>query len=155
MIKANIILGHSNWKRTIKKPGDYLQKRLKILSKAPSFKRKNQEFSILLTNDKEMKNLNHKFRKKNKTTDVLSFPLKIKDKRKLYIGDIAVSYEIIKERSKKTNFFLEFDKMWIHGYLHLLGYNHKRKKDFIKMLKLENLILNYFYKKKKKLKNVL
>ena len=37
--------------------------------------------------------------------------------------------------------------MWIHGYLHLLGYNHKREKDFSKMRKLENLILNFFYKK--------
>ena len=145
MIKANVILGHSNWTRNIKKPSNYLEKRLKVLSKAPSFKRKKHEFSILLTHDKEMKNLNHKFRKKNKTTDVLSFPLKIKDKRKLYIGDIAISYEIIKERSKKSNFFLEFDKMWIHGYLHLIGYDHKRLSDFKKMLAKEKLILKYFH----------
>ena len=72
-----------------------------------------------MTNDKKMKYLNLKFRKKNKPTDVLSFPIKIKEKKKLYVGDIAISYEIIKKRSKKTNFFLEFDKMWIHGYLHL------------------------------------
>ena len=68
---------------------DYLNKKLKILSKAPTFRKKNHEFSLLLTNDKQMKYLNLKFRKKNKTTDVLSFPLKIKDKKKLYIGDIA------------------------------------------------------------------
>ena len=43
-------------------------------------------------------------------------------------------------------FFLEFDKMWIHGYLHLLGHDHK-KKDFTKMKKLEEKILNYFHKK--------
>ena len=146
MIKANVILGRSNWKKTIKKPSDYLNKRLKVLSNSPSFRKKNHEFSILLTNDKEMKNLNHKFRKKNKTTDVLSFPLKIKDKRKLYVGDISISYEIIKERSKKTNFFLEFDKVWIHGYLHLIGYDHKRLGDFKKMLRKEKLILKYFHK---------
>ena len=64
MIKANVISGHSNWKRFLVKPNDYLKKRLIKLSKAPSFKRKNHEFSVLLTNNKEMKRLNYKFRKK-------------------------------------------------------------------------------------------
>ena len=146
MIKANVISGYSNWEKTIKKPNDYLKKRLKILSKKPLFLKKNHEFSILLTNDKKMKYLNHKFRKKNKPTDVLSFPIKIKEKKRLYVGDIAISYEIIKERSKKTNFFLEFDKMWIHGYLHLIGYDHKKLDDFKKMFKKEKLILKYFHK---------
>ena len=146
MIKANVISGNSSWKKSLKKPNDYIEKRLKVLSKAPFFKTKNHEFSILLTNDKEMKFLNHKFRKKNKTTDVLSFPINIKTERKLYVGDIAISYEIIKERSKETNFFLEFDKMWIHGYLHLIGYDHKKLNDFRKMLKKEKLIIKYFHK---------
>ena len=145
MIKANVISGHLSWKRILKKPNDYLKKRLEILSKTPSFKKKNHEFSILLTNDKEMKKLNNKFRKKNKTTDVLSFPTKIQNKNRLYVGDIALSYEIIKHRSKETNFFLEFDKMWIHGYLHLIGYDHKKNKDFQKMLRKEKLILKYFH----------
>ena len=92
--------------------------------------------------NKEMKNLNHKFREINKSTDVLSFPLKNKN----YIGDIAISFEIINKRSKKTNFFLELDKMWIHGYFHLIGYDHKKIIDFKKMNKKENLVLNYFHK---------
>ena len=146
MIKANVISGYSNWEKTIKKPNDYLKKRLKILSKKPLFLKKNHEFSILLTNDKKMKYLNLKFRKRNKPTDVLSFPNKIKEKKRVYVGDIAISYEIIKERSKKTNFFLEFDKMWIHGYLHLIGYDHKKLDDFKKMFKKEKLILKYFHK---------
>ena len=145
MIKANVISGQSKWKKFLIKPNDYLKKRLSKLSKTPSFKKKNQEFSILLTNNKEIKKLNHKFRKKNKTTDVLSFPSKIKNKKKIYVGDIAISFEIIKERSKKTNFFLEFDKMWLHGYLHLIGYDHKKNNDFRKMLKKEKLILKYFH----------
>ena len=146
MMKANVITGYSNWKKIIKKPDDYLKKRLKILSKKPLFVKKNHEFSILLTNNQKMKYLNFKFRKKNKPTDVLSFPIKIKVKKTLYLGDIAISYEIIKKRSKKTNFFLEFDKMWIHGYLHLIGYDHKKLNDFKKMFKREKLILKYFHK---------
>ena len=94
-----------------------------------------------------MKNLNFKFRKKNKTTDILSFPMKNYGNRNSYIGDIAISYEIINKRSKLSNFFLEFDKMWIHGYFHLIGYDHKKLIDFKKMSKKEKLVLNYFHKK--------
>ena len=142
MIKANIILDYPKWKNKIKDPNIYLKKKLSRLSKIPYFKKKKQEFSILLTSNKKMKNLNFKFRKKNKPTDVLSF----QSNENLYIGDIAISYEIINKRSKLSNFFLEFDKMWIHGYFHLIGYNHKKLKDFKKMSKKENLVLNYFHK---------
>ena len=82
MIKANVIFGHSNWKRIIKRPNDYIRKRLKILSKSPSFRRKNHEFSILLTNDKEMKNLNHKFRKKKNPQMFCHFQFKLKIREK-------------------------------------------------------------------------
>ena len=76
---------------------------------------------------------------------MLSFPINYKSNKSLYLGDIAISFEIINKRSLKSNFFKEFDKMWIHGYFHLIGYDHKRKKDFDKMRKKENLILNYFH----------
>jgi probable rRNA maturation factor len=142
MIKANVILDYSKWKNKIKDPNNYLNKKLRKLSKIPTFKKKKQEFSILLTNNTKMKNLNLKFRKKNKPTDILSF----KSNNNIYIGDIAISYEIINKRSKLSNFFLEFDKMWIHGYFHLIGYDHKKLEDFKKMNKKENLVLNYFHK---------
>ena len=142
MIKANVILDCSKWKNKIKNPNNYLKKKLNRLSKISYFKKRKQEFSILLTNNRKMKNLNFKFRKKNKPTDVLSFP----SNNNIYIGDIAISYEIIDKRSKLSNFFIEFDKMWIHGYFHLIGYDHKKIKDFKKMNKKENLILNYFHK---------
>tara|TARA_B100001741_G_scaffold165042_1_gene136369 strand:- start:251 stop:697 length:447 start_codon:yes stop_codon:yes gene_type:complete len=146
MIKANVILDYSKWKNKIKNPNIYLNKKLRKLSKIVYSKKKKQEFSILLTNNKKMKNLNSKFRKKNKTTDILSFPMKNYGNRNSYIGDIAISYEIINKRSKLSNFFLEFDKMWIHGYFHLTGYDHKKLKDYKKMAKKENLVLNYFHK---------
>ena len=141
MIKANVILDYSKWKNKIKDPDNYLEKKLKKLSRIPYFKKKKQEFSILLTNNKKMKNLNFKFRKKNKPTDVLSF----QSNDNIYIGDIAISYEIVNKRSKLSNFLIEFDKMWIHGYFHLIGYDHKKLKDFKKMTKKENLVLNYFH----------
>ena len=147
MIRANVILDYAIWKKKIKNPNKYLKNKLKKLSKIKYFKKKKQEFSVFLTNNKTMKNLNFKFRKKNMITDVLSFPLQNNNKKNIYIGDIAISYEIVNKRSKNSNFFLEFDKMWIHGYFHLNGYDHKKMKDFKKMNKKENSILNYLYKK--------
>ena len=94
-----------------------------------------------------MKYLNKKFRKKNKVTDVLSFPFnnfnenKLIKNKKIYLGDIALSFEIINQRSKNSNLNLEFDKMWVHGYLHLMGYVHKNKGDYDKMKKVEDRIL--------------
>ena len=146
MIKANVILDHYKWKNKIKNPSYYFKKKLNKLNKISSFKKKKQEFSVLLTNNKKMKSLNFKFRKKNKPTDVLSFPFINIEKKSVYIGDIAISFEIVNKRSKMSNFFLEFDKMWIHGYLHLIGYDHKKLIDFKKMTKKENLVLNYFHK---------
>ena len=147
MIKANVVLDKSIWKKKIKKPNTYIKKRLNLLSQLSPFKNKIHEFTLLLTNNKKMKSLNNQFRKKNKTTDVLSFPFNYSFNKNSYLGDIAICYEIINKRSSKSNFFIEFDKMWIHGYLHLLGYDHKKLKNFKKMNKKENLILNYFYKK--------
>jgi len=143
MIKANVVVDFPKWKKKIKNPEKYLRSKLKKLQKILSFKNKNQEFSILLTNSHKMKKLNNKFRKKNKITDVLSFPLKNIFKNNIYIGDIAISFEIVNKRSSISNFNYEFDKMWIHGYLHLIGYDHKKLKDFKKMNKKENLIFNY------------
>ena len=146
MIKANVILDNYKWKHKIRYPNSYFKQKLNKLSKIPNFRKKQQEFSILLTSNKRMKNLNLKFRKKNKPTDVLSFPIQSNIKKKTYIGDIAISFEIINQRSNFSNFFLELDKTWIHGYLHLIGYDHKKIKDFKKMIEKENLILKYFHK---------
>ena len=145
MIKANVILDHSKWKNKIKNPSNYFKKKINKLNKISSFKKKKHEFSVLLTNNKKMKNLNFRFRNKDKPTDVLSFPFS-KLKKNEYIGDIAISFEIVNQRAKSSNFFFELDKMWIHGYFHLIGYDHKKLKDFKNMIKKENLVLKYFHK---------
>ena len=149
MTSVNTILDYYLWEKKIKNPKTYIRRKLLKLNKLKLFRNKSKNCTVFLTNNKTMKELNKKFRKKNKSTDVLSFPFndKIKHKKNVYLGDIAISYEFVNKRSKNSNFFLEFDKMWIHGYLHLLGYDHKKKKDFKKMKKIEDLILNKFYKK--------
>jgi len=149
MIKVNVEVNSNFWHKKIKSPKKYFDKKLKKISKNIKFlKKKNLTFTILLTNSLKMKKLNKKFRKKNKPTDVLSFPffsqnkLKFIKEKNIYIGDIAISYEIINSRSKKNSFFLELDKVWIHGFLHLFGYNHIKNKDYFKMERIEKKFLN-------------
>jgi len=149
MIKINVEINNKSWHKKIKNPKRYFSKKLKKISKIVKFfKGKNITFTILLTSSLNMKKLNKKFRKRNKSTDVLSFPffssnnLKLTKQKKFYIGDVATSYEIISSRSKKNNFLLEFDRAWVHGLLHLIGYNHIQNKDYFKMNKIEKRILN-------------
>ena len=140
MIKICVVVDFPKWKKKIKNLKNYFKiKQRKFNTKINPSKNK-KEFTIFLTNNLRMKKLNNKFRKINKPTDVLSFPLKMKKKSNTYLGDIAISYEIVNKRSKKSLFDYELDKMWIHGYLHLSGHNHIKNKDFKKMSRKENLI---------------
>ena len=147
MINADVVVENKLWNKKIKSPSKYIKKKIKKIFKFNSLKRKRLLLTILLTDNSKMKYLNKKFRNKNKITDVLSFPnlkpadLKKKINTEIYLGDIALSYEIINRRSKGSSFNLEFDKMWIHGYLHLLGYDHKKFKDYKVMKKTEDKIL--------------
>ena len=148
MIKVNVAINNKSWHKKIKHPKKYFNQKLKKISNIIKFFRgKNITFTILLTNSLNVQKLNKKFRKRNKSTDVLSFPsfppkrLQVMKGKKIYIGDIAASYEAIYSRSKK-NFFKEFDKVWVHGLLHLIGYDHISNKDFYKMDKIEKRILN-------------
>jgi len=147
MINADVVVENKLWNKKIKSPSKYIKKKIKKIFKFNSLKRRRFSLTILLTDNSKMKYLNKKFRNKNKITDVLSFPnlepadLKKKINTEIYLGDIALSYEIINRRSKDSSFNLEFDKMWIHGYLHLLGYDHKKFKDYKVMKKTEDKIL--------------
>ena len=147
MINADVVVENKLWNKKIKSPSKYIKKKIKKIFKFNSLKRRRFSLTILLTDNSKMKYLNKKFRNKNKITDVLSFPnlgitdLKKKTNTEIYLGDIALSYEIINRRSKDSNFNLEFDKMWIHGYLHLLGHDHKKFRDYKLMKKTEDKIL--------------
>ena len=105
---------------------------------------KKVTLTLLLSNNQNIKKLNKVFKKKNKSTDILSFPLdkKIKISKNTYLGDIIISYNYLdKPRSQNLKSFKEkVTKLFIHGFLHLLGFDHKKNKDYSKMLKEENLL---------------
>ena len=147
MFKASILVEAGNWKKEVPGIEKILNKNFKkIFSSLKKFDNKNLEVSILLTDKKNMKQLNKKFRKISKDTDVLSFPnyekiffsknSKIKN---LYLGDLAFSYDYIKKQ--KTDFLEYINKIFIHGCLHLIGYEHNNLKNYKSMSLVEKKLL--------------
>lgn len=103
------------------------------------------ELSVALVGDREMRPLNDKYRKKNKTTDVLSFPAdpSMPSKAAL-LGDVIISVEQARRQAKerKTSLKMEMVTLLIHGILHLLGYDHERSQQQAKiMASLEQKLL--------------
>ena len=152
MIKINTILNNNSWKQYLSNPGDFIQKKIKNLNKRMKiYKEKNIYCTLLLSNEREIKKLNKKFRKKNKSTDILSFPFynkknlkdKLKKEKEIYLGDIIINLDKIKNRHDKKKFKIEFNRLWIHGLVHLFGYDHKKNKDFNEMQKIEKKFLFY------------
>ena len=105
------------------------------------------ELSVALVGDREMRPLNAKYRKKNKTTDVLSFPADpALPAQAGLLGDVIISVEQAKRqaRDRKTSLEMEMVTLLIHGILHLLGYDHERSQRQAKiMATLEQKILSH------------
>ena len=153
MIKINVISRNKAWFQYIKYPEKYIENRiLKINKKYKKFKQKKIYCTLLLSDGSEIKRLNKKFRKKNKSTDVLSFPFydkkiilkKLVTDKEIYLGDIIINFsKVIFKKKKKSKFLDEFNKLWIHGLAHLFGFDHKNNKDFKVMKQVEKELLSY------------
>ena len=136
MISIDVISENNFWSKKIKKKDIFFNTLVKFFPKKYRFIGKKINLSILLSDNKNIKKLNKSFRNKNKATDVLSFPFekKLNIKKNTYIGDIVISYEFMNKPKSLSN--LEFKnkvtKIFIHGFLHLLGHDHIKLKDFKK-----------------------
>jgi len=144
MINVNVFSEEKAWSKKLKKKELFFKKICKSFPKKYKFLRRKVSFTLLLSNNKNIKKLNKSFRHKNKSTDILSFPSnkKLKKIKENYIGDIIISYNFIdKPKSQSFKSFKEkLIKTFIHGFLHLLNFDHIKDKDHIKMLKEEELI---------------
>ena len=138
MINIDVVTESDPWKKRIKKRDIFFNSLTQVFPKKYRFIKKKVSLTVLLSNNKNIKKLNKKFRNKNKPTDVLSFPSekKINIKKSPYIGDIVISYEFMNKSKTlgSTEFKNKVTKIFIHGFLHLLGYDHIKLKDFKKML---------------------
>ena len=111
--------------------------------------------TITFTTPEEIRKINKKYRKIDKATDVLSFPMfekeeldeKVKNKDFLYedvLGDIIISIDKVREQAKEYghSFERELSYMLVHGFYHLMGYDHIEEEDKKIMRPKEEKILN-------------
>ena len=151
MINVSVFSEEKAWSKRLKNTDLFFKKICKAFPKKYQFSKKKVSFSLLLSNNKNIKKLNKNFRNKNKSTDILSFPFnkKVKISKNMYLGDIIISYNYI-DKPKTQNlesFKHKVVKIFIHGYLHLLGFNHFKNKDYLKMLREENFIYKHVISK--------
>ena len=111
--------------------------------------------TITLTNNENIKIINKEYRNIDRATDVLSFPMfekedldkKIKNKDFLHediLGDIIISVEKVREQAEEYghSFERELSYMVVHGFYHLMGYDHMEEEEKVEMRKKEDKILN-------------
>ena len=144
MISVNVFSEERAWLTKLKKEELFFNKVCSLFPKKYQFSNKKVNFTLLLSNNKGTKKLNKDFKNKNKSTDVLSFPFNKKTKisKITYVGDIIISYNFM-DRPKSQNlknFKEKVIKTFIHGFLHLLGFDHVKNKDYKKMLNEEKIL---------------
>tara|TARA_B100001057_G_scaffold47723_1_gene42524 strand:+ start:8364 stop:8831 length:468 start_codon:yes stop_codon:yes gene_type:complete len=153
MISIEVLSEEKNWSKKIKKKDFFFKSICKSFPKKYKFLNKKISFTLLLSNNKNIKKLNKKFRNKNKPTDILSFPSesKIKMKNKSYLGDIVISYNFMnKPKNQEIDLFKhKVIKTFIHGFLHLLSFDHVKLSDYKKMFKEEQNIYQSVIRKNK------
>ena len=144
MIKVNVLSEEKSWTKKIKKKEIFFNNLCKFFPNKFKFINKKIYFTLLLSNNKNIKRLNKKFRNKNIHTDILSFPFHqlSKNSKEIYLGDIIISYNYMNKPKNLSNFDFKkkVTKIFIHGFLHLLGFDHYRDKNFKKMFNEEKKI---------------
>ena len=144
MIKVNVLTEEKSWSKRIKKKEIFFNQLCKHFPKKFKFINKRAYLTLLLSNNSNIKRLNKKFRKKDNHTDVLSFPLqkKLKNLKEVYLGDVIISFNYMNKPKNISNYdFKEkVTKIFIHGFLHLLNFNHIKEKEYQIMFREEQKI---------------
>ncbi len=110
----------------------------------------NEDIELILTDNESIQSLNKEHRNKDKATDVLSFPLEF-DMPNMPLGSIVISNDYVKTKAKeyKHSFQDELALLFIHGLLHLLGFDHEvdngehraKEEELIKKYSLPNSLI--------------
>ena len=144
MISVEVFSEEKAWSKKLRKKELFFKEICKLFPRKYRFPTKKITFTLLLSNNQCIKKLNKNFRNKNKPTDILSFPLAKKTliSKKTYIGDIIISYNFMNKPRLQNikSFKKKVIKTFIHGYLHLLGFDHVKDKDYKIMLDEEKKI---------------
>jgi probable rRNA maturation factor len=119
---------------TRRETAEFARKVLLTIEKLDRLGREVDEVSIAFVDDEAMTSLNRKFRRKNKTTDVLTFPGEDR-----FLGDIVISVDQARRQAadEKHSLATEVRYLILHGILHALGYDHETDKGEMNALEVE------------------
>jgi probable rRNA maturation factor len=141
--EIEVIIRSARWR---KRPSARTIVKTAILAAARAVSTPPNELAIVLSDDSAIRALNRDWRGKNAPTNVLSFPAAAPGKGQpgsQYVGDIVIAYQTaVREAAAEGKpFNHHLTHLAIHGYLHLLGYDHENDRDAEKMERLERRIL--------------
>lgn len=121
----------------------------KVIDKATEIEEiNNVEFNIIIVDNERIHKINREYRHIDNPTDVISFALEDDESFPgmdiRVLGDIYISLDKVYEQSKSYghSFFRELAFLAVHGFLHLLGYDHMQLEDEKEMFSRQELILN-------------
>jgi probable rRNA maturation factor len=139
-LNIDVLVESGLWNR---KKGVKSAARRAILKAAGVLSTPSSELAIVLTDDSTIRQLNRDWRGVDAPTNVLSFPASRTGSAPLFIGDIVLAFETIagEAKAERKPFAHHIAHLAVHGFLHLLGYDHLRKKDAEEMEQLERDIL--------------
>ena len=135
---------------------DFTENVLKTCFKEEKIEKLNFYLSVTLTNPEQIHKLNKEYRNVDRATDVLSFPMfekeeideivskQIKNPIPEVLGDIVISIEKVKEQANEYghSFERELSYMLVHGFYHIMGYDHIEEEDKVKMRAKEEVVLS-------------
>lgn len=131
------------WQSALPNAHDLVHQAMKAAAKMENIQ--NASVSVALADDADIQDLNKRFRGFDKPTDVLSFPMDGPDTQgERLLGDIIISLTTLEKDAKDAAKALDahFVHLVIHGFLHLLSYDHEQDEEALAMEKTEALILN-------------
>ncbi len=158
-LSISLDLASAKWKKAFPKMEEKIEQAVAAsflhAKKPKAFSERNFEVAVTLADDKAMTDLNHTYRGKKSSTNVLSFPqFKIAgltgrtldfypDQDAIPLGDVVLAHGTVKKECKEQDKTLENHviHLVVHGTLHLLGYDHMKGKDAKSMEKLECAVL--------------
>ena len=118
---------------------------------------KGRELTLIIVADKKMRSLNRDFRGIDKTTDVLTFPAESKmideETKEELLGEIFINIQEAKRANKyievfgrKLSYEYIFFFLFVHGLLHLVGYDDKTKKERKVMIEMGDKFMDNYYR---------
>ena len=142
-MQIEVIVRSARWR---KRPTAKTIVKKAVLAAAKAASTRPAELAIVLSDDSAIRALNRDWRGKNAPTNVLSFPAPAPGKGRPaspYIGDIVIAYQTAAREAVAEGkpFSHHLAHLAVHGYLHLLGYDHENDRDADKMERLERKVL--------------